>query len=117
MLHSSTATYVNLRKLCCKAEKKYKKKKIKADKENYKNLHKQTVELAHHKKCKHYGYKLEGTNNEILYSTINKLLDNGKQIILPDAKSDAELANSFLNYFTEKIEKIRASFQKEIIKI
>ena len=84
--------YVNLRKLC-------------------RNLCKQTVELAHQKKCKHYGDKLEGSNSKILYST--KLLDNEKQDILPDAKSDAELANSFLNYFTEKTEKIRATFQKE----
>ena len=97
--------YENLRRLRRKAEKKYQKTKLVVDKENYINIRKQTTELAHKKKCKHYGDKLGGANNKILYSTINKLLDNEKEVILPDAKSDAELANSFLNYFTEKIEK------------
>ena len=103
--------YANLRKQRRKAEKQYKKTKLAADKENYKNIRKQTTESAYKKKCKHYGDKLEGANNKILYSTINKLLDNEKEVILPDAKSNAELANSFLIYFTEKIEKIRSTFR------
>ena len=102
--------YANLRKQRHKAEKQYKRTKLAADKDKYKNIHKQTTQLAHEMKCKHYGEKLEGANNKILYSTINKLLDNETEVILPDAKSDGELANSFLSYFTEKIEKIRASF-------
>ena len=71
--------YENLRRLRRKAEKKYQKTKLVVDKENYINIRKQTTELAHKKKCKHYGDKLSGANNKILYSTINKLLDNDKR--------------------------------------
>ena len=46
-----------------------------------------------------------------MYSTINQLLGKKQDVILPDANSDYELANSILNYFTEKIENIRATFQ------
>ena len=46
-----------------------------------------------------------------MYSTINQLLDKKQDVILPDANSDYELANSFLNYFTENIDKIGATFQ------
>ena len=105
--------YDNLRKQRRKAERQYKKSKRATDKEKYINLRKQTTKLAHKKKCKHYGEKLEGANTKILYSTINKLLDNDSEVILPDAKSDVELANSFQNYFTEKIEKIRATFTQD----
>ena len=41
---------------------------------------------------------------------VNKLIDNEKDMILPKESSDKELANKFLVYFKEKIEKIRASF-------
>ena len=101
--------YEKLRKQRRKAEKKFKKTKIPADKEKFINLRKQTTQLAYQKKCKYYGEKLEG-NNKILYSSINKLLDNEKEEVLPDAESDVALANSFLKFFTEKIEKIRSTF-------
>ena len=50
----------------------------------------------------------------MLYSEINQLLDKKQAVLLLDAKSDEELANSFMNYFTEKIEKIRSTFQDEV---
>ena len=45
------------------------------------------------------------------YSTV-KLLDKKQEIILPDSKTDKELANSFMTYFTDKIQKIRDTFKK-----
>ena len=100
--------YKEMRKQRRRAEKKYKKSKSAEDKESFTILRKQTSQLAHEKKCKHYGDKLK--NNGILYSGINKLLDNEQEQILPEADSNVELANRFLKFFTEKIEKISATF-------
>jgi hypothetical protein len=102
--------YVNLRRLRRKAEVQYKKTGSVVHKENYVSLRKQCTDLAHKKKCRYYGDKLDGANNKILYSEINRLLDKKQELVLPDSKSDGELANSFINYFTEKIEKIRSTF-------
>ena len=98
--------YKELRKERRKAEKKARKTKSPEDKEKYIKLRKQTTSLAHDKKCKHYGEKIQGT----MYSTINKLLDNETEEVLPEAESNEQLANRFLKYFTEKIEKIRSTF-------
>ena len=100
-----------MRKKRRRAEKKSKRTGSVEDRENFNLLRKQTSQLAHEKKCKHYGDKLK--DNRILFSSINKLLDNEQEEILPEADSNVELANRFLKYFTEKIEKIRATFPKD----
>ena len=102
--------YENLRRERRKEEKLFHKTKLEHHHENYKSLRKKTTELAHQKKCDYYGEKLNGVNNKVLYSTINKLVDGEKESVLPDAKSDTELASSFLSYFKNKIDKIRDSF-------
>ena len=104
--------YKDLRRKRRAAEKKSRRTKSDEDKENYIKLRKQTTLLAHEKKCKYYGDKLEG-NNHLMYSSINKLLDNEQEEVLPAAKSNEELANRFLKYFSEKIEKIRSTFSIE----
>ena len=38
------------------------------------------------------------------------MLDKKQEIVLPDTKNDLELADSFINYFTNKIDKIRSQF-------
>jgi hypothetical protein len=105
--------YASLRKQRRKAEKQYKKSQLPSDKEKYRSLRQQTTQLAHEKKCSYYGEKLEGTNNKVLYSTIKKLLDDEPEVVLPESTSDIDLANSFLNFFTKKIEKIRDTFTKD----
>ena len=53
-----------------------------------------------------------GKNSKtLLYKTIN-LLDKKQDIVLPDTKSKKDIANSFMSYFTEKIDTIRSSFDK-----
>ena len=102
--------YEHLRKLRRKEEKRYRKTKLLVHKESYKNLRKQTTNLAYMKKCKYYGEKLIDTNNRTLYPALNQLLDKKQDDVLPDRESDVDLANCFLPYFTDKIEKIRATF-------
>ena len=104
--------YKQLRKERRKAERKFRKTRSLEDKKEYINLTKQTTELAHKKKCKHYGDKLE-ENNLLLFSSLKTLLDNEHEEVLPEAESDEELANRFLKYFSDKIAKIRSTFPEE----
>ena len=69
-----------------------------------------SINTSFAKKKEYVRAKLEQKSGKSLYSVVNKLLDREKEVILPNAKSDKELANNFLVYFKEKIEKIRSSF-------
>lgn len=102
--------YEHLRRLRRKAEKVYKKSGLAVHKDEYKRLRKQCTDLAHKKKCKFYGDKLEGGSTKEVYKAINKLLDKKQEVVLPEATSDKELANTFMNFFNEKIQKIRSAF-------
>lgn len=104
--------YIDKRKKRRKAEKVYKRTRLQDDKKAYINLRKETLNLARKKKCEYYRKKLT-SNEKILFSSVNKLIDDKKENILPDAESDKSLADSFQSYFLEKIEKIRASFHKD----
>ena len=97
--------YEKLRKLRRKAEKQYKRSGLVVHKENYRNIRKQTTELAQEKKHKYYADKLGSSDSKKLYSVVNQLLDNNQDVILPDTNDDKELANGFMNYFVEKNEK------------
>ena len=102
--------YVNLRRQRRKAEVKYKKTGYPEHKDDYINLRKECTNLAHRKKCEYYAEKLNTTDGKVLYSQINKLIDKKQESVLPDCTSDGELANSFLDFFSEKIKKIRSTF-------
>ena len=103
--------YANLRRLRRKAEKLFRKTGLLTHKENYINLRKQTTTLAYEKKRKYYDEKLSDmSNSKTFYSVVNKLLDNKQEVILPSSRSDKELANSFMDYFLDKILMIRSKF-------
>ena len=103
--------YGNLRKMRRKAEKQFKRSGLSADKENYKRLRKQTTALAYQKKKDYYCEKLVDVNNgKVLFSVVNKLLDNKQEEVLPTSKSEKELADCFMQYFLQKISKLRSKF-------
>ena len=102
--------YVELRKLRRSAEQKFRRSGSAADKKIYLTLRKQAITTSFAKKKEYVRAKLEQKSGKSLYSVVNKLIDGEKEVILPNAKSDKELANNFLVYFKEKIEKIRSSF-------
>ena len=109
--------YANLRKLRRKAEKQFRKTGLAEHRENFINLRKQTTDLAYQKKRTYYEEKLNNmSNSRSLYSVVNKLLDSKQEVVLPSAASDKELADSFMDYFMEKISNIRSKFaeHKEI---
>ena len=102
--------YISLRKQRRKAEKKFRKSKSQEDKDVYINLRKQTTELAKDKKLSYVTKKLNEGTAKTLYSVVNNLIDNNKEIVLPSAESDKELADGFLQFFKQKIAKIRSNF-------
>ena len=108
--------YNNLRKLRRKAEKHYKRSKLSVDKDEFVRLCNQTTVLAYKKKRKYYEEKFKDNSSpKTLYAVVNKLLDNSPERILPTSTSDLELANSFMNYFCDKISKIRLNFPDKAV--
>ena len=105
--------YAELRKQRRKAEKTYHRSGLEVHKEIYVDIRKQTTDLAFKKKCKYLGERLEMGNTRVMHSTIRQLLDKNQEVVLPDSACNVELANSFLDFFSSKIEKIRSSFQTQ----
>ena len=79
------AEYSNLRKLRRKAENKFRKSHLDADKKVYQSLRKQAVNLAFDKKKQYVSTKLEQGSSKTLYAVVNELIDNKKQAVLPKA--------------------------------
>ena len=103
--------YADIRKLRRKAEKKYKKTGLESDRKMYIALRKQAINLSFDKKKAFISSKLgQGTTCRTLYSVVNELIDNKKDTVLPTSQSDKNLADGFQQFFKEKIEKIRSTF-------
>jgi hypothetical protein len=77
--------YANIRKLRRKAEKKFRKNHLVADKKAYKCLRKQTVNMVFDKKKKLVSDKLEQGSSKTLYAVVNELIDDKKEVVLPKA--------------------------------
>ena len=108
------AEYANLRKERRKAEKKYRRSGLESDKRLYITLRKQAIKTAVIKKKSYVAEKLkQGNSTRSLYSVVNQMIDKKKEVVLPKAESDKDLADRFQTFFREKIEKIRASFTKK----
>ena len=103
--------YRELRKQRRRAEKAYKKSNRPEDHETFKRLKKDCTELAYKKKKDHYTKKIEEGNSRTMYSVVNRLLDKKQEKVLPSTNDDKQLANDFVKFFTEKIEKLRAKFK------
>ena len=96
-----------------KAEKKFRRTGLEADKVMYRALRKNTINSSLIKKKSYVTKKLQDGSAKTLYSVVNQLIDsNKKEVVLPTASSEKELADKFLVFFKEKIEKIRATFTR-----
>lgn len=104
--------YAELRRQRRRAEKLYRRTGLLTDRKKYVDLRKQTTTLAYCKKRRFYDEKLDTSNNKVLFSVVNKLLDDKQDAVLPTATSDKDLADSFMNYFVNKIAKLRSQFTK-----
>ena len=105
------ADYANLRKSRRNAEKKYRRSGLESDRKLYITLRKQAIRASVDKKKSYVAEKLkQGNSTRSLYSVVNQMIDRKKEVVLPTATSDKDLANRFQTFFKEKIEKIRATF-------
>ena len=102
--------YRDLRKKRRKAEKKFRKTKLEIDKQIFIQLRKETAEAAKEKKKNFISHKIEQGSTKSLYSVVDTLIDKTKERVLPTENSDKELANKFLQFFKQKIDKIREKF-------
>lgn len=107
--------YASLRRQRRKAEKKSKKTGNQADEDVYITLRTQTTLLAKTKKKSYISDKLaSNTSSKNLYTIVNNLLDNDQEPLLPSSTSDTSLANDFRSYFSDKVNKIRASITHSV---
>ena len=102
--------YALLRRKRRKAEKKYNKSGTQEDHDNYTIIRKETTALAKSKKKSFIVKKLASDkSSKNLYEIVNNMLDSNHEVALPSSSSDETLANDFRKYFSEKVNKIRAS--------
>ena len=101
--------YSDLRRKRRKAEKLYHKTKLMVHKLEFIRLRKLTTALALRKKIQFCRSNINNAANssKALYRTVNKLTGKNMQPVLPTAESDTALANTFGEYYTSKVKKIR----------
>jgi len=97
------------------AERRYKKKKTKENKDSYRMLKDQFNKLVAIKRCLYYRKSLKSSSGDIktLYKKLNRLLGNANPD-LPQHLDEAKLAESFKNFFGDKITDIRDNIEKEV---
>ena len=78
---------------------------MEADKKIYIALRKEAINNSFAKKKEYITKRIEFNPSKSLHSVVNELIDNKKEMVLPKAESDNELASNFLTFFREKIEK------------
>ena len=85
------------------------------DRENYneqRNIYNNKLTAA---KQTYYKNKItEATDPRQRFNTCNDLLNRGNKVVLPTHECAKELANRFVNFFSEKIEKIRTDLEANI---
>lgn len=105
----------DLRRRRRKAEDLKIKDKTKENKANYKRLKDQFNKLAAIKRCIYNRKSLKSSSGDIktLYKKLNRLLGNAVSD-LPQHQDEAKLAESFKNFFGEKITDIRDTIEEEV---
>ena len=96
-----------------KAEKQWKKTNLEIDHSIFINLRQHCNELSLTKKKKYFkdAFAKYQNSQKSLYKFVDTFLDNDGSMTLPSSCEDLQkTVNSFNHFFTEKIEKIRASF-------
>ena len=101
-----------LRRKRRKAEKVAKQSGLTVDREYFVKLRKDTTLLAKSLKHSSITKSIANANGDQkeLYNVFNQLVDNGTEAVLPQHDSDEELANRFSQYFLQKVNTIRESF-------
>lgn len=103
------------RKLRRMAELRWRRKRTIDLREKCRSARNEVNSLIRRTKREYFHKKIHkaGTNMEKLYKFFNELTGKNKKKILPEGFTDSNLANSFADYFEEKIEKIYNNFEDQ----
>ena len=95
-----------------KLERKWRRSKLQIDREIYCIQKQAVINLIRKAKINHYSELIAGCagDQKKLFNIIANLLGKNNVPVLPDARSDLALANSFSAFFVGKIDKIRQGF-------
>jgi hypothetical protein len=88
-------------------ERKWKQSNLEVHWQIYRQQCKTYNELIKEAQCEHYRDKVKSCDQHTLFKVIDDLTNPSKSLTLPSHEDKKDLANSFSNYFTSKIEKIR----------
>ena len=103
--------YKNNRVIRRQLERKWKKDRSEENRIRYINQKKLCSDLAMTKQTHHYSKLVEDSSNsqQTLFKMANELLDKNNEKVLPTHDDSKQLANTFNNFFIEKVNKIRKS--------
>jgi hypothetical protein len=95
-----------------KLERKWRKSKLAIDLEMLRERHKHVTALINTAKTQYYCGKIEegGSDQKILFQIANHLLHKKNGAALPTHTCDVDLADQFVNYFSQKVKNICQSF-------
>ncbi len=91
-------------------ERRWRRTKLTVYKEKYKEQCKIVIKLIEESRQKYYNaeVKSKAGDQKALFKVLDNLLHRKKESALPSHNSKADLANTFADFFVEKIEKIRS---------
>jgi exonuclease III len=92
-----------------KSERRWRKTKLTVDYDVYKEHCKETNKLLLAAKREHYSNKISecGSQQKPLFKIVKKLMGSKEGDVLPSSKSNLDLANTFSDFFSDKICTIR----------
>ncbi|XP_072022913.1 uncharacterized protein [Amphiura filiformis] len=97
------------RRIRRRLERKWRKSQSEEDNEEFVAQKNQVIKLITDSKIEYFSKKLSESNVKDMYATINGLLNKSQKILPVLDCPDQALANKFLSFFIEKVEKIRAN--------
>ena len=93
-------------------ERKWKKSNLTVHKEMFRHQKNRVTNLIASAKCNYYSCKISesGSDPKLLFRTVDNLLNKSKVSPLPTIYPENSVANTFADFFGEKLHKIRAEF-------
>jgi hypothetical protein len=98
-----------------KLEKKWRRSRKQSDYENYKEQRNKYNNLLNELKRKNLSTLIAQNrgNSRNMFRVLNHALHRKPKPVLPPCKNDTELANNFIEFFEQKIDKIRTKLDKD----
>lgn len=90
-------------------ERKWRSSRLESDRNQYKNQCNLVNNLIHNSKSAHYTQLIKdgASDQKTLFKTVSRLLHKNAPICYPSSPDTRILANSFADFFTDKVEKIQ----------